>query len=331
MIDQTYKVKSILGQGGSSRVLRWVDQNENHYALKVIKGNKRFSVEKVERMLYKEYFISEELQNHPNILKWLGSVNEGVLETESQGAQMIKYNILEVAQNGSLSRYIRLTGPWVEDCAKFLFWQVASAIKYMHDKNIAHFDVKLENILLDEYFNLKLADFGSAEIFPNKNSLFNYKKGTNWYMAPEVNHLSTSFSPFKADIYSLGVWLFLMLCGEFPMHTEQAFNSTDGSSEGEDIKSNDTLKMNLSWTQSSIIPELSSEWKDLLNNMIRISPSERFSIEEVLSHPWLSNLSLEPEIGVGSYTNSQVPINVRVYEEFNARKAFLLSEPPISE
>jgi len=113
--------------------------------------------------------------------------------------------VLEIAQNGSLSRYIRLTGPLEERLVKFLFLQISSAVKNMHDKNIAHFDIKLENILLDEFFNLKLGDFGSAELLENQNSLFGYKKGTNYYMAPEVNSSKNPYSPFKADIYSLGI------------------------------------------------------------------------------------------------------------------------------
>lgn len=317
MIDGIYQVQSILGQGGSSRVLRCTDTNETHYALKVIKNEKNFSWEKVEKMLSKEYYISELLNSHPNILKCLTSVTNGTLDSGA-ALQNVKYNVLEVAQNGSLSRFIRGTGPIEENIAKFIFIQLASAVKHMHDSNIAHFDIKLENILLDEFYNIKLADFGSAEIMENIKSLFKYKKGTNWYMAPEVaNWVFTkeAYSPFKADIYSLGVWLFLLLLGEFPVHTQESSSATSVSGDEMDVDD----KIGNCWNvqlQSPRNTELSSECKDLLSLMIRNNPYERSSIDEVLAHPWLNQESLESDI------------HARIYEEFEARKLFILSNAP---
>lgn len=178
MIDGQFEVKTILGQGGSSRVVRCMDFNQSSFALKIIKSDKNYTNEKAERMLFKEYYISQMLNGHPNILRCLSSITDGRLETEN-GIQSIKYNVLDIAENGSLSRFIRTTGPIEENIAKFLFIQCASAVKYMHDLSVAHFDIKLENILLDENYNIKIADFGSAEIMQNKSSHFNYKKGTN--------------------------------------------------------------------------------------------------------------------------------------------------------
>jgi len=66
------------------------------------------------------------------------------------------------------------------------------------------------------------------------------------------------------------------------------------------------------------MPEISTECVDILNQMIRYNASERMSIDEILSHPWLSEESFEPEI------------NIQVYEEFSARKEWLLSETNMS-
>lgn len=315
MIDGVYQVKSILGQGGSSRVLRCVDSENNNYALKVIKNEKKFSIEKVDKMLNKELVISELLSGHPNILKCLSSVTDGILNT-GNSVQEIRYNVLEIWQNGTLSRFIRSTGPVEEPIARFLFCQLASAVKHMHDMNIAHFDLKLENLLLDEFYNVKVADFGSAEIMNDQKELYKYKKGTNWYMAPEVaNCVSTkrAYSPFKADIYSLGVCLFLLLLGEFPVHNED--NSSATLASGDDMDIDD--KIESCWNvplQSSRITELSPECKDLLTMMIRKNPFERSTIDEILAHSWLNPSKFEGDV------------HIRTYEEFEARKEYMQSQ-----
>ena len=226
----TFVVKHMLGQGGSSRVLKCQDLENNEYALKVIKNEKNFSKTKVDKMLCKEFCIAQMLGDHPNVLKCFASVTDagvtnflmpskGTEDSNSAGSTVnhtgevnivhnIKYNILEVADNGSLAKFIRHTGPLEEDIAKFMFFQLASAVKHMHENLVAHFDIKLENILLDQFYNIKLADFGSAEIMENHKSQFKYKKGTNHYMAPEVSNCTISkesYSPFSADMYSLGI------------------------------------------------------------------------------------------------------------------------------
>lgn len=71
------------------------------------------------------------------------------------------YNALEYAQNGAFSTYIRQTGPLEESLARMFAFQICSAIAHMHSLGLAHLDIKLENILLDEFFNVKVADLGS--------------------------------------------------------------------------------------------------------------------------------------------------------------------------
>lgn len=89
-----------------------------------------------------------------------------------QDVQTVHYNVLEACDNGALSRYVRYTGGFEENIARLIFTQLVSAVIHMHDRNIAHFDIKLENILLDEYYNSKIADFGSAELMHSKDSSY---------------------------------------------------------------------------------------------------------------------------------------------------------------
>ena len=92
----------------------------------------------------------------------------------------------------------------------------------MHSLGYAHLDVKLENILLDEFFNIKIADMGSCENVALTMGNSGKRRGTILYMAPEVVNLAKngSFNAFAADVYSLGISIFVMLTGEFPTPQE---------------------------------------------------------------------------------------------------------------
>lgn len=94
-------------------------------------------------------------------------------------------------------------------------------MNYIHTQNVVHRDLKLENILIDEYLNIKLADFGFAK-YMNIDQLKSYK-GTKTYMAPEIREESKVYDGRKADIFSAGVILFIMVFGHLPcIHAEKS-------------------------------------------------------------------------------------------------------------
>ena len=123
---------------------------------------------------------------------------------------------MEYAGNISLHSYLKgKVGKRIDEhCAKKIFYQIVEAIQYCHAQNIVHRDIKLENIILDDKLNVKIIDFGFSIIIP-KNKKLNVFCGTPSYMAPEI--LSKEFySGFLADVWALGIVLFIMLCGNFP-------------------------------------------------------------------------------------------------------------------
>ena len=134
------------------------------------------------------------------------------------------YNVLEFAEHGSLAFFIRATGHFEEEIARFHFKQMAHAAEFIHSQNYAHLDIKLENILLDKYFNVKVADLGAAVYLGKSGGKTHYRRGTILYMAPEVLNLKSgeTFDAYAADIYSLGIWLHVMMVGEFPNPEDHA-------------------------------------------------------------------------------------------------------------
>lgn len=100
---------------------------------------------------------------------------------------------------------------------------------------MAHLDLKLENILLDENYNIKLSDMGASLILLESGGFTNSRRGTANYMSPEVQNLQPGdcYDAFKNDIYSLGVTLYLLLTSEFPYAGDQFNQATSGSDSSE--------------------------------------------------------------------------------------------------
>lgn len=99
------------------------------------------------------------------------------------------------------------------DC-KYIFTQIMWGIDYLHSKNVYHRDIKLENIIIDENNNIKIIDFGFGASEP-KTKLLSFFCGTPSYMPPEIV-LKKDYLGSQADIWSIGILLFTLLCGSFP-------------------------------------------------------------------------------------------------------------------
>lgn len=148
----------------------------------------------------------ERVNNHPNILNAI-EVNFQGIATLAEEVEEICYVVLDYAEHGPLSNFVRITGGIEEDMSRLLVSQLCNAVHYIHSQGFAHLDLKLENLLLDQYFNLKVADFGSSVYVGNTGGHSDKRRGTPLYMAPEVTNLQSGeiYDAHKADVYSIGV------------------------------------------------------------------------------------------------------------------------------
>ena len=279
MIDKQLELVKVLGKGGSSKVFLAKDALNNKYAIKVIRKDKASLQHSGDMVLKREHELLQQLDGHPNVIKSLYVNYQGVLESGNE-SESIMYLALEYARHGTLSSFIKHTGCLEEEVARFYALQLWHAVWYLHSLGYAHLDIKLENVLLDDLFNIKLADMGSSIKVLETNGLTDRRRGTVMYMAPEVVSLkfNESFDAWAADIYSLGVTLSLLMSGVFPSADKLSMSTVD-SDKTHTIHSDKSAKR-----YSHAFTE---EAKILIQSMTNSDPAKRPTMDEVLSSSWL--------------------------------------------
>jgi len=109
-----------------------------------------------------------------------------------------------------------------ESLARYFFIQFMNGLGYCHGQGVVHRDLKPENLLLDQFYNIKIADFGFAGPIDGRDSSGNLttKLGTMNYMAPEI-HLNQPYSGQKVDVFAAAIILFVMVTQHPPFTTAQ--------------------------------------------------------------------------------------------------------------
>jgi len=197
-----------------------------------------------------------------------------------------KYLVLEYAPKGTLFDYIYdennyFNGGLGEKYGKFIFSKILIGVQAIHNAGICHLDLTLKNILLDENFNPKIADFGLAHLIGSKiNEKIYFNKGTIGFASPE-RLFNMPFNGIKADIFSLGVILLYLVTGK------PTFQIPEARLNDEAYKNIIKKAYNLFWNNIDQTDSLSKEFKDLYEKMVHYTASKRPSINDILDHPWM--------------------------------------------
>lgn len=258
-------------------------------------------------MIEHEHNALIRVEKHPNIIKSFSTNAEGTLKYGDR-TESIKYSVLEHAANGVFSNYIMTSGPLEEEIARFFAIQLWSAVDFIHSQHYAHLDLKLENILFDEYFNIKVADMGSSLDVSNTQGMAYKRRGTYVYMAPEVANFvqGQKYNASAADVYSLGITLFVMLIGEFPAFSEWDKMITNDTELSPPVYEASPLQRVCQERWES----LSSEARNLIQGMTHPDPQKRLTLKQVQKSAWLC-------------TPFSSNIWEAVYHEMKTRKQFI--------
>ena len=159
-----------------------------------------------------------QLLNHKHIIGFVGVKKTGWLNLENKSL-FVSYIATELAGNRDLFDIIQCRegrGLPVK-IVRYYAKQIISAIQYIHSKEIAHRDLKLENLLLDDNYDIKIADFGFASKIQceDDSGLSRKTVGTLSYMAPEM-HMGSLYQTMVTDLYAFAIVLFILYTGSFP-------------------------------------------------------------------------------------------------------------------
>jgi serine/threonine protein kinase len=232
----------------------------------------------LETVIYSK--LAEEFREEPgseNVLK--------ALDIRSDDTQ--HWLILEYAEKGDCFELCK-NGNLGLERAKAFFLQTALGVQYLHRRGICHRDISLENILVTMNEVCKIGDFGQARMIGQDHSATNGRKaGKRGYMAPEILS-NQEVDMFSADVFSLGVCLFVMLSGCPPFAEASKFDPRFRV-----VQKGDLAKLVRGWKLSAKIPPLAI---DLLNGML-CPQDRRITMEQVLAHAFLQ-VEVTAEVGM---------------------------------
>ncbi|XP_026994630.1 serine/threonine-protein kinase SIK3 homolog isoform X5 [Tachysurus fulvidraco] len=218
------------------------------------------------KKIFREVQIMKMLR-HPHIIRLYQ-----VMETE----RMI-YLVTEYASGGEIFDHLVAHGRMAEKDARRKFKQIVAAVHFCHCRNIVHRDLKAENLLLDHNLNIKIADFGFSNLF-SRGQLLKTWCGSPPYAAPELFEGKEYDGP-KVDIWSLGVVLYVLVCGALPF---------DGSTL-------QNLRARVLSGKFRIPFFMSTDCEYLIRHMLVLEPSRRLSMEQICKNKWMRQGDPDPD------------------------------------
>lgn len=267
-VHKAYEMKEALGSGSFAVVKRAINkQTKQEFAIKCIKKAKLNAEELA--VVHDEVKIMRSV-NHENCIKLF----------EMYESKKKVYMVIELLAGGELFDRIVSKGNFSESEAANLMGSLAGAIAYLHGIGIVHRDLKPENLLYadtTEKSPIKITDFGLAKIKEGNAETehkMNTACGTPGYVAPEVL-MNTSYGP-PVDLWSLGVILYILLCG-FPPFYHESTNALYKQ-----------IKKGQYDFPSPYWDNISEHAKQLISGLLTVDPKKRFTPKEVLEHPWVS-------------------------------------------
>ncbi|KAJ8755287.1 hypothetical protein K2173_019085 [Erythroxylum novogranatense] len=264
-----YEMGRLLGQGTFAKVYKGKNMaTQEQVAIKVIHKDlvkKQGLMDQIKREISVMHLVK-----HPNIVEL-----KEVLATKSK-----VFFVMEYVRGGELFAKVE-KGKLKEDVGRKYFQQLISAVDYCHSRGVSHRDLKPENLLLDDKEDLKVSDFGFSALPEHhwNDGLLHTQCGTPAYVAPEVLR-KKGYDGAKADIWSCGVILFVLLAGYLP------------------FKNSNLMKMYVKILKAEyeFPPWFSKGAKELISKLLVVDPRKRITIPEIKKTSWFQHRVLKPTV-----------------------------------
>ncbi|MED6131778.1 CBL-interacting serine/threonine-protein kinase 6 [Stylosanthes scabra] len=260
LLQGKYELGRLLGTGTFAKVYhaRNVETGKS-VAMKVVGKEKVIKVGMMEQI--KREISVMKMVNHPHIV----ALHE-VMASKSK-----IYIAMELVRGGELFNKIATRGRMREDLARLYFHQLISAVDFCHSRGVYHRDLKPENLLLDHNGNLKVSDFGLSTFSEHlrQDGLLHTTCGTPAYVSPEVL-ARKGYDGAKADIWSCGVIMFVLLAGCLPFQDDNLVAMYKKIYRG-DFK---------------CPPWFSGDARRLITKLLDPNPNTRITISKIMESPW---------------------------------------------
>ncbi|XP_043654870.1 serine/threonine-protein kinase par-1 isoform X8 [Drosophila teissieri] len=281
-LRQRFDIIKKLGQGTYGKVQLGINKETGQeVAIKTIKKCKIEAEADLVRIRREVQIMSS--VHHPNIIH--------IYEVFENREKMVL--VMEFAAGGELYDYLSERKVLTEEEARRIFRQVATAVYYCHKHKICHRDLKLENILLDEKGNAKIADFGLSNVFDDQRLLGTFC-GSPLYASPEIVE-GTPYQGPEVDCWSLGVLLYTLVYGSMPFDGSNFKRLVKQISQGDYYE-----------------PRKPSRASTLIRDMLTVCPRKRASIEQICSHWWVNENDNVSCLDLAEDLANQTPVRLDV-------------------
>jgi serine/threonine protein kinase len=256
-----------IGKGSFSTIYKgYSTKNNQVYAIKEIVVDKKQNKSLVKR----ELSVLKTL-DHPSIVK----LHDVIIDTSYNNI----YFVLDYYPKGDFSKFLDNKPLKEKFCKKYLK-QLAEGLEYLLNKDILHRDLKPQNILLTNEYNIKITDFGFAKQI-DKNSLINTLCGSPMYMAPEI--INKKEYDIKSDLWSVGVILYEMVYGQVPYNVGTFVELIKKINKG-----------NINYHIKNIV--VSDSCLELMTSLLTKEPEYRMNWEDFFNHRWfITDLLVQQE------------------------------------
>jgi len=298
-LAKQYDVERVLQKAIYGRILLVREhETDERFAIKVvskqlaqnrrcIKGTRVFEDSHTEFEILRK--VRE--QPHPNLLQL--APDDKQLETDQ-----VQFVTMPFLAGGELFAKVKQDGSFTEEHARKVCRGIAQGLRHLHTNiGYCHNDVSLENVLLDDDGTPVICDYGLAQLIGSRWDAARHVSGKLPYQAPEIYFGNAHTASAKADVFSLGVALFVLLTGIPPFELPDPVHDKRYAY----IQSGRLPKLLQLWGMEISAPAIA-----LLTAMLVHDPHKRLDLNEVLAHPWVSDD--EEDIDAVGLTMRAVPI-----------------------